>query len=478
MYNRKEKHSDESQSNTDPESGLASLLSTLSKKKETGWCRNRLVCYAIFFFSSWIVISIIYSSKNLFPETEMVINSSCKRPLQNWDGKILDVPVWYSGYSDRPDHFNLHNEKDYQSKEKPLIPLNKKKPIVIWGTHHKTGTFLAKKLFSKICSTLEWCCLFHVTRDSVFAVENALETEPINAMGHNQWIWHPHELNITNYKFIHFYRNPLRKVVSGYSYHYDGTEQWTQKPLEYEKICPLTNNFVQSIKNSNESAIVPISKHQVFDYCSGIHLCETCCRRDHEYFGSDNSLSDLRVATDVYNTKEYRLRSPQEYEYICNHLGRMNGSSIQQTLMNLPPREGILVEAALDYYENLRMAKLVNLTANDPDTLNIDLDYLTRNYQKATMKILTHLKDLIPKKLFDSIHDDLQFYNLETSTLYRWSMSNPIINHVTSTKEKKESNGVSLTSKELFKILQNDPTVMKLYQPLLDSMHQVISRHD
>ena len=30
-----------------------------------------------------------------------------------------------------------------------------------------------------------------------------------------QWVWHPSELNVP-YKFLHFYRHPFKKIVSGY----------------------------------------------------------------------------------------------------------------------------------------------------------------------------------------------------------------------------------------------------------------------
>lgn len=30
-----------------------------------------------------------------------------------------------------------------------------------------------------------------------------------------QWIWHPNELGVP-YKFVHFYRHPFKKIVSGF----------------------------------------------------------------------------------------------------------------------------------------------------------------------------------------------------------------------------------------------------------------------
>jgi hypothetical protein len=37
-------------------------------------------------------------------------------------------------------------------------------PVILWGSHHKTGTYLARKIFAVICARAHWCCVFHVTR--------------------------------------------------------------------------------------------------------------------------------------------------------------------------------------------------------------------------------------------------------------------------------------------------------------------------
>jgi hypothetical protein len=36
--------------------------------------------------------------------------------------------------------------------------------VILWGTHHKTGTYLAQKVFALICSRQRWCCVFQPTR--------------------------------------------------------------------------------------------------------------------------------------------------------------------------------------------------------------------------------------------------------------------------------------------------------------------------
>lgn len=89
------------------------------------------------------------------------------------------------------------------------------RPIILWGSHHKTGTYLAQKIFAHMCSRMKWCCIFLVTRDSINLLEEKLQQESVHVMGHTQWLWLPNELGLKNYRFVHFYRTPYKKIVSG-----------------------------------------------------------------------------------------------------------------------------------------------------------------------------------------------------------------------------------------------------------------------
>lgn len=491
------------------------LISYITSKD---FLKTSIYSFIGFFTLLWVLSSSLFAIRSLFPEMDMALNSNCKRPLQNWDGRIMDIPIWYNALSSRPSYFNLNLEKDFiPSLEQENASRHPSRPTVIWATHHKTGTFLAKKLFSKICARMDWCCIFHVTRDSVHYLNNALKEEPVDAMGHNQWIWHPHELNVTNYYFIHFYRNPLKKIISGYNYHYEGTEAWTKKPLKYSSMCSKIENMKNTAKSStcsylkdtveyatnntfqakidhlhwghqksyethnphidlyrdnNLNSSTPtcemnlITRDQVFDFCSSVHLCSICCRREHEYHFSP--IANVHQSINTHKN-HYYLRKDVEYDFLCKHLGQVK-NSLQDTLMSLPNEEGILVEAAIDYYENLRMAKLVNLTYNDPRALHLDLDYVVANYDEAMWKIMHHLRPLIPRDLIPSLQNELLFYDLDTSPLYRWSMSNPLVAHVT----QKSNHGLS--SSELKQVLLNSKEFRELYDPLLDLMHEILQK--
>jgi hypothetical protein len=211
-----------------------------------------------------------------------------------------------------------------------------------------------------------------------------------------------------------------------------------------------------------------VDRDAMLDYCHSVHLCETCCRKDHELLSADNSKTlDL-------NQKTYILRNHREYEFMCENLGHLpNGSSVMEALHILPAERGVVVEASLDYYENLRMAHLANQTVNDPHALNLDLDFLTTDHDAGVAQILYFLREFISPDMANSLRYELKFYDLNNSPLYRWSMSNPFVNHVTQSKKK---GGQGFTSKQLFNALVGNPSVMEMYGPIFDLMHGLVKK--
>ncbi len=77
----------------------------------------------------------------------------------------------------------------------------------------------------------------------------------------------------------------------------------------------------------------------------------------------------------VYHRNDARL-----YDFQCRNLGPMKTLSLSDTLKLLPPKDGLRVEASIDYYETLRMAHIFNHTYHDPFSFNIDLDDLMSDY--------------------------------------------------------------------------------------------------
>lgn len=307
-----------------------------------------MICIVFAFLSSSV-----YLAYQIFPEVGMVVNSQCNNPTPNWSGKIMGVRVWKDGFSGRNDTHSSYRDTtedrrrrqllhesgfDIENTERILESVTNRPndPIIVWGSHHKTGTYVAQKAFSHMCKRMNWCCVFHVTRDSVNVIKEVLVSEPIKVLGHTQWIWNPKELGIKHYRFVHFYRMPYKKLLSGYRYHKDGAEAWcTSLKLNYTKACDFSSpevvngivpykktltqhnirggaNFtepkhqeidkVQKLKAGSSQpsqmprgAIAPLTRATIQDYCQSVHLCEPCCRREHEV--------DLAPTPMIVNTK-------------------------------------------------------------------------------------------------------------------------------------------------------------------------------
>lgn len=424
------------------------MCSDKIKEKGRKWPIRTILCFsASTLIILWIIFASLHTIRLVMPEIDMVLSSQCKNPLRGWNGKVMSVPVWKNYYKKKDPRYYLTNyEHEYnpkdQNEECSTSQQTKQQfnqPIVMWGTHHKTGTFLAKKLFSKICSTLNWCCLFFVTRDSFHSMRAGICSEHVHAFGHNQWMWDPAAFNHSNYRFIHFYRHPFRKIISGYAYHLAGMEEWTKHPLIFKNVCALSANASQAQRKGRDRI------ESVHEFCHSTHLCEGCCRREHVWDAGREERSEVEPF--LSQQTEYHLRAEQEYSFICKHLGALGESSLNSYLHESSEEEGLLAEAALDFYESLRMAHVMSWSKADGGrSLQLDLDDFAENFEQSVRRIIHHLGDLIPPAVAPALVKSLLFYDIKQSSLYRWSMTSPLTNHVTggaNKGSKKPNNSAS-----------------------------------
>lgn len=148
---------------------------------------------------------------------------------------------------------------------------------------------------------------------------------------------------------------------------------------------------------------------------------------------------------------------------MCSTLGNIpSGSSLMDALNILPLQSGLRLEAALDFYESLRMARIINHTRHDPRSLNIDLDDFMHNYKSTVRNILNLLELDLTTSEEISLEKDLNFYDVSTSTVYRWSMSNPFVNHVNTDRSHNEVDMMSM--------LETDEVISTMYKPILELM--------
>lgn len=86
----------------------------------------------------------VVTIQDLFPEVDMVLNSPCSNPLSQWDGKILKFQVWFNAMKRKPPYFNIHYEHNINKSYPAFNDYRSsiQKPIIYWGTHHKTGSII------------------------------------------------------------------------------------------------------------------------------------------------------------------------------------------------------------------------------------------------------------------------------------------------------------------------------------------------
>ena len=160
------------------------------------------------------------------------------------------------------------------------------------------------------------------------------------------------------------------------------------------------------------------------------------------------------------------LSYPQEYQFICQQLSGVN-VSLMHTLEKLPVVEGIRVEAAIDYYESMRMAQIISHTRNDPNTLNIDLDQFMGHYEETVWNIMKLIDLKQPQSVINGIVQDALFFDINNSPLYRMSMASPIFNHVDTNRADSQIN--------LMDIILQDEDITRLYSPIVRLMGYDVS---
>jgi hypothetical protein len=151
--------------------------------------------------SSMCIMVLVYAllsvTLQLMPEMDMYLTSTCKDRSRVWNGKgagilsdILNLGGFAGGaVTQRMLRSESRGLLDYR-REQPLQNQqgeNGGRPVILIGTHHKTGTYLAKKMFSTICARLQLCCIFHVTNDDEATLKETVNFADPDMVAHWHW---------------------------------------------------------------------------------------------------------------------------------------------------------------------------------------------------------------------------------------------------------------------------------------------------
>ena len=119
----------------------------------------------------------------------------------------------------------LHNTRQWWARTTGTRRHSGRQPFTMVGTHHKTGTFIADKLFSAICGEAGLQC------EIVLSGSTAVQDAALIAAGqrqdeiaiHHTWQGTPsHYAELAgrdDWRFVHVVREPCEKIVSGFLYH-------------------------------------------------------------------------------------------------------------------------------------------------------------------------------------------------------------------------------------------------------------------
>lgn len=148
-----------------------------------------------------------------------------------------------------------------------------------------------------------------------------------------------------------------------------------------------------------------------------------------------------------------------EYKYLCNQLSSIDSDfSLSNRLKKISLIEGLRTQAALDYYENLRTARIVNHTRHDKNTLNMDIDHFANDFETMVKSLLDHLNLELNSAMHEYLVESMNWYDLKKSWTHRSLMK--AAKHIYRDKHDELD--------KMMKIIKEDEFINALYQPIFE----------
>ena len=139
-----------------------------------------------------------------------------------------------------------------------------------------------------------------------------------------QWVWHPKELGVP-YKFVHFYRHPFKKIVSGFRYHLEGAEAWTKKVYQYNNTCYYPSNG--NVKSTLSSSSSLLSSTSTFSTSSPFPLFSSSSSssidKDHDLNSRERIKRSSLLSTNRFDRNHTHLSSRKD-KHSIHHTIRLN----------------------------------------------------------------------------------------------------------------------------------------------------------
>jgi hypothetical protein len=199
--------------------------------------------------------------------------------------------------------------------------------------------------------------------------------------------------------------------------------------------------------------------------CDYLKICRDCC------------VDVMKQAR--RNASEVAKHAERGQQFTCQLLKSGEGTLLE-LLHHRDLRGGLLVEAAMEYFETYRMAQIWNKTQNDPFTLNIELDTMMADFPRAVDSIIDFLTTgssnrgqhefsravSLEKKQIkdDALVFDMGSSSSALSSIYTSIYNSPTYKHGTGGEEKAQARD------EVNLLLCSYQPLRQLFQPIFDML--------
>lgn len=456
----------------------------------------------------------------IFPQVGVVLFSTCRyRRSTGWNGRLPGTSLVLAPPVPPVDLKRMPAQASEAASAS--------RPIILWGTHHKTGTILSFHLTSVICARLGLCCALEPSYVNAVHLAEVVASEPgIALLYHDAWRVAPASIlpPWRDWRFVHVQRHPLDMVLSAWRYHVSGKEPFT-----------VPGDACLIAQKGKVSAVGgPRTTYTAWRYCQAF-LCAGCCMAAHglteprtrrtermwrNIHGRRllNASANARLASkgavgrdqgrrplaDALVCRVRACLSPSScpcaavYPLACAALQPRtglasveafvpaNGTAGNSTLRRQwrgsgdpgGPATGVVAMGAFIYFDVWTMVHTAALHEEDPRALTVDLGDFLSDFAGTVHRLVTFLGTALPlasEAQRRSLEAHMGVFDIGRTTPYSlWTQF--VHKHVTSTPGRSAGTSSWPSTAELRQVLLADGRLRAAYEPLVGASERLAAR--
>jgi len=334
-------------------------------------------------------------------ETENTLNVSANSTLNATADSSLNATVNDALNTTLLDDVNISVGYNFLK-----FSLAKEKMHWVWGTYHKTGCELARALLERMGGVMPHYHNFEKPVD-------------FSNLPFRNWYYQPDMQvlhSLSNYRFVHFVRDPADLIVSAYRFHMLAAEEFLQKPMKTKWAWrDQFYGYLPELKSSVEEG---------------------------EYI--------------------FRHNVPEEHQPLLRRLFYLvnQGKSLPEYYNSSSETDGVLVEAYRSWWQIDMMVDNYKATRMDEHALQVRMESVKSNFQDNMKCVLEFLSDA---RAFDTDFAMKRIDLLDTSKYGTAAAAEGDATHIAK----------NIDNEELFEVLKAVPFVEESRQKLsLAAVHE------